>query len=606
MSFDYRKIKRKKDDSSETFWTSYSDLFTMMSVVFLMLFVVSSLKSQTSQLQKNIEYKQLSQKAADLEQQIQVYNTLKNEQIKESTEKEQEVYNRLMAKLTLLQDDAKNEKDNLRKQAQENEQKEMALNEYQQLIRNIVNTNILSKAQIKRRDVKVQEQKVTIAQKDQEIQASQEEIEQLQDNVEEKQRQLAVNKRRIEDINSALQDKMEQLNEQRQRSKITQAQLNQQLNKIKMESQRQIAALEDTNQDVAEELQKAQQNLSQVSQLAAQEKTQAEKEKSALMNELQKTKSGFENQIDNLKKEYADRNAREKAALDEALRREQMSGLEKAKRMAEFANQLKARESELQNKLGDLSQKVANAEGKIKDTQGALAQAQAALGKTKEQAEAEKGRFLANIQGLQKDKDALSKDLKRAQEIANAKKNLASKIQGVLKKQGLSGNVDLNTGDVTLAFGDEYFDTGSANLKDNMRKTLEKFMPGYANSLFSDNKIAENIENVEIIGFASSTYKGKYVAPDSLKPEDQEAVNYNLKLSFNRANSIFKHIFDTSKMSFEHQRALLPKIKVVGRGYLPDGVTSSQIPTGINENQFCKQYSCKSAQKVIIKFKLKD
>lgn len=88
MSFDYRKIKRKKDDTSETFWTSYSDLFTMLSVVFLMLYVVSSVRSSTSQLQKNIENKVLAQKAADLEQQIQVYNTLRDQQLKQEPQSE--------------------------------------------------------------------------------------------------------------------------------------------------------------------------------------------------------------------------------------------------------------------------------------------------------------------------------------------------------------------------------------------------------------------------------------------------------------------------------------------------------------------------------------
>jgi hypothetical protein len=136
----------------------------------------------------------------------------------------------------------------------------------------------------------------------------------------------------------------------------------------------------------------------------------------------------------------------------------------------------------------------------------------------------------------------------------------------------------------------------------------KKVFPRFLHQYYTrrDLKIAEKIENVEIIGFASSTYKGRYVAPDSLRPEDQPAVNYNLKLSFNRANAIFKHIFDTEQMRFEHQKELLPKIKVVGQGYLPDGKTSADFRNGMPESEFCKSFNCKSAQKVIIKFKLKD
>jgi outer membrane protein OmpA-like peptidoglycan-associated protein len=197
--------------------------------------------------------------------------------------------------------------------------------------------------------------------------------------------------------------------------------------------------------------------------------------------------------------------------------------------------------------------------------------------------------------------------LKHAQEIANARKELAKRIKSELAKAGIGGSVDEKMGDVTLAFGEEYFDTGSSELKPSMKATLEKFMPGYSKSLFKDDKIANQIENVEIVGFASSTYRGRYVPPDSLKPEDQEAVNHNLKLSFNRANSIFKYIFDTKRMSFEHQRDLLPRIKVVGRGYLPEGKTGKDFPpNGMPEHEFCAKYNCKQAQKVIIKFKLKD
>jgi len=221
-------------------------------------------------------------------------------------------------------------------------------------------------------------------------------------------------------------------------------------------------------------------------------------------------------------------------------------------------------------------------------------------------AEADKGRALAAVEGLSKENKALSGDLQKARELANARSELAKRIKSELAKAGLSGTVDGKMGDVTLAFGEEYFDTGSSELKPNMKKTLEKFMPGYSRSLFKDPKIADKIENVEIIGFASSTYRGRFVSPDSLRPEDQEAVNYNVKLSFNRANSIFKYIFDTKRLSFEHQRDLLPRIKVVGRGYLPDGKSGRDLASGMPEGEFCSKFNCKQAQKVIIKFKLKE
>src|SRR5690606_34949406 len=105
-------------------------------------------------------------------------------------------------------------------------------------------------------------------------------------------------------------------------------------------------------------------------------------------------------------------------------------------------------------------------------------------------------------------------------------------------------SVDEKTGDVTIDFGDEYFDSGKTELKTGMMSSLKKFMPTYSQTLFSDPEVAKNIEFVEIIGFASPTYQGRFINPQSLDVRDQEAVKYNLELSQGRANSVFEYIID--------------------------------------------------------------
>ena len=60
----------------------------------------------------------------------------------------------------------------------------------------------------------------------------------------------------------------------------------------------------------------------------------------------------------------------------------------------------------------------------------------------------------------------------------------------------------------------------------------------------SDKETADKVKSVELIGFASPTYRGKYVDPDSLRAGDREAANYNLDLSYYRARSIYEYIFD--------------------------------------------------------------
>lgn len=637
MSFDYDRAKKHSAHGSDSMWTSYSDLFLMLSIVFLLLYVTASLKTQTHNLHKNQEYQQLANKAKDLEEQINVYNALKEEQLRNSGAKEQEVYQKLMDKLSLLKDEAKQEKDALRRQAKENEEKEYALNEYQQIIRNIINTNILAKTQIKRREQIIVKKDVRIGEQKQVIAANQAEIANLNEDIAKKQRNLEANRRRIKEINAALDAKVQELTQEQKNARSSREALSKKIAALRKQSQQKIAELETQSQAVMQELNQAQNELQSVQTTLEDVKTKSAAERAALTAKLQNTRAQYENEMSRLQAEHDARVAREKAAFEAQLGKERLNAAERQRRLAAFAAEAKKKEAELAGKLGELGAKIGQTQAQLaaaESERGRLAGEAARLASEKdrlagekerlsgetarlageneglarerERLAAEKARLAGEKEGLQRGMASLSGELKRAQEIANARKELAKKIQGELNRAGLKGTVDGKTGDVTLAFGEEYFDTGSADLKPTMMKTLERFVPGYSKSLFSDSKIAQQIENVEIIGFASSTYKGRYVPPDSLRPEDQEAVNYNLKLSFNRANAIFKHIFDTKRMSFEHQKELLPRIKVVGRGYLPDNTNSKEFAKGMPESQFCKMYNCKAAQKVIIKFKLKD
>jgi hypothetical protein len=118
--------------------------------------------------------------------------------------------------------------------------------------------------------------------------------------------------------------------------------------------------------------------------------------------------------------------------------------------------------------------------------------------------------------------------------------------------------------------------------------------------------VAKEISSVEIIGFSSPTYKGRYVDPQSLKDEDKTAISYNLDLSYNRAKSIFSYIFDKQNMVYQHQKELLPLVKVTGRSFLAEEVKGRDIASGLSHNDYCAKYNCEKSQKVIIKFNLKD
>ena len=570
MSFDYDDVKDKDEQGS--LWASYSDLFTMLSMVFLLLYVVSSLRSGTESIKSTLEYKKIQAENEDLKTQMKVYSSLKEDYLsKGASREEQEMYEELMDKLVLLREDAKKEKEELRQAALENERKEQALNKYQQMIRNIINTNLLSAAQIKRRDR-------TIAEKDSDI-------EELAQNVEQKEKDLEKTKKEMSKVSTELDKKIKQLQSAYKSQKITKKKMEEQIAQLKTESSQQIEKLNEEQKRVRRELSQANKNLQQ----ANQELQQAQQELTGKEQTLQKLlaeKSKYNDQIAQLQNEFEERKKKEKQKFEAQLAQEKLTAEAKAKKIREFQQEAEKKAAQLAGQVSQLSKKIQSSEDQLN------------------QVLAEKERAMASVEGLKKEKEVLSKDLKDAKSVIEARKKLIEKIRNNLKKAGVDAIVDPKTGEVLLTFGDEYFDTGKATLKPGMIKILEKFIPIYAQSLFEDPVTAKKVSSVEVIGFASPTYKGKYVDPVSLKAKDREATNYNLDLSYYRARSIFDHIFDTSKMTYTHQNTMLPKVKVTGRSFLTSEVDPEEAAKKqkMSMKEYCERFDCKKQQRVIIRF----
>lgn len=554
MGFDYNK--NKGHSGQDSMWTSYSDLFLGLSIIFLLLYVSASLKQGTDGIKQSLENKRLVKEAEDLRQQIKVYENLKQNYLnQQASQDEQETYEALMSKLDLLQDQAKDEKNKLREQAKDNEKKEMALNKYQQLIRNIINSNMIAKSRIKNRDSLIDTKEEVITEKTNEISS-------LEKTVAEKAEQLKGSIQKTEAMKSQLAERMKQLRNAYQAHRISKQKFEQQQAAVRADAMEKISALRSVNAKAKQELARASQELEHTSSRLNESQGQVQKlgqEKSQLESELANADAKQKAEIGRLKGEFAEQSRAEREAFDKKLAKEKLSGDARAAREAQF-------KANAEKKAGELAGKIADLDQKYRQSQGALA---------------------------------------KATENLNARKKLAQQIKSNFGKYGVNAEVDGNTGDVMLSFGDEYFATGHADLKPKMREILVKAMPAYSASLFENDKIASRIQSVEIVGFASPTYGGKYVDPSSLDPENRQAVNYNLDLSYSRAKSIFNYVFDRNKMAFKHQERLLPLVKVTGRSFLSGENTRDPASQGSAE-AFCRANDCAKLQKVIIKFSLKD
>lgn len=651
MSFDYDKLKKKHESGEQ--WASYSDLFMVLSVVFLLLYVTASLRTGTHTLQQQIQKQQLVQRAENAENQIKAYNNLKDNYLETSaTEKEQKMYEQLMGKLDLLQEKNHEEASELRRKALENEKKEMALNKYQQIIRNIINANVLSKAKLKRRDRAIATQKETISeqiqtikvkdltieekekvitqldeevenklaiieeknsiivQKQKILKQKQNEISKLNEDIADKKQEIESNKKKISKINNDLDQQIKALKTEQKRRKISKEKFLAKMKELKNKSKKEIAWLNRKNKNIRMKLTEVSDAVEDANaQLASANKTieQQEKQKERLdkeLNTVQSQKAELDAELSKVQTEVAQTKAelestKKKFQAQVSQLEGQRKSLENQKRRLEGQkNLLKSQKDELKQ----INSQLANVNNKLDAEKKQLTEVTEKLSVEKENLAKEKSRLQGEKSKLQGEKQQLSADLKKAQEIINAKKKLANQISQNFSKNGIKASVDGKTGEVILAFGKSYFDAGSSHLKQEMEKSLEKLIPIYADSIFKDPKTARKIKSIDIIGYASPTYKGRYVNPNSTKSEDRKAMKYNTDLSIRRARSVFNYIVD--KVNYQHQKKVQSLLKVSGRSYFSGALTGRAPAKEMSQKEFCKQYDCKKEQRVIIKFEL--
>ena len=644
MSFDYDKLKKKHDSGEQ--WTSYSDLFMVLSVVFLLLYVTASLRTGTHTLQQQIRNQVLSEKAENLENTIKAYENQKEHYLETSaSEKEQKVYAQLMDKLDLLQEENSEEASKLREKALENEKKEAALNQYQQLIKNIINSNVLSKSKLKNRDRAIASQKTTIteqaetivvkdltieekekvisnldaevenklkiietknnviAEKQKILKEKQEEIGHLNKDIKSKKQEIQSNQRKISKINSNLDKQIKALKKEQKRRKISKKNYLKKMAQIKAKSKKEISWLARKNKKIKSKLS----NVSKAVEEANEQLTSANKtitKQQAQKNKLDQELSSVQNQKAALDAELSKVQTevtQTKAELEKTKRnfQAQVDGLENQR--SELENQkrkLQGQKNLLKSQKDELSKinsKLANVNTKLDSEKKQLTAVSARLNKEKASLAQEKSKLIG-------EKSQLSSDLKAAQAKLNAKKKLASQIRKNFAKNGIKAEVDAKTGEVVLAFGKSFFDAGSASLKKSMESSLNKLVPIYADSIFKDPKTARKIKSIDIIGYASPTYGGRYVNPNSTKARDRKAMQFNTDLSIRRAKSVFNYIIN--KVNYKDQQKVQPLLKVSGRSYFSGALNGRAPAKEMSQKEFCAKYDCQKEQRVIIKFEL--
>lgn len=468
----------------------------------------------------------------ELKSQLKMYESVKSNYLEKNAPKnELREYQELMDKLSLLKEEASTDSERLARESLENDRKSVALNKYQQMIRNIINANKVAKTKIIARNDLIEEQDTTIDEQ-------QTNISTLENDVTEKRQLIERGEEKIAATSAALAQSQKTLLKSFKAHQISKKSFEEKNRKLKAEAGNKIKELQAAN----------------------------------------------ESHVQELKMAFADEKAREKAAFDAEMLKSQDDAAEKARRVAQFQAEAKLKEQEMNGRIAGL-------QGQLKDTEGHLAKTSGALAKVSGD--------LAKTTG---DLQRTSGELAKAKEEMDLRRNIAKEIKKGFAGAGIKADIDMQTGEVVLDFGKHYFESDSAKLKLEMKDIIEKAMPVYSKSLFGNQKIAPKISAVEIIGFASPTYKGRFVDPHSNKANDRAALKYNMDLSYRRANSIFNYLVEEKGPEFEYKRGLMSLMKVSGRSFLEVMKVSGRTPA--NASEFCKLNDCKRAQKVIVRFSM--
>ncbi|CAN5595587.1 hypothetical protein BH10BDE1_BH10BDE1_31520 [soil metagenome] len=666
MGLDFERIKHKVEHGTGHQWTSYSDLFLVLSVTFLLLYVVANLRGGAAAVVAQEQLRVSSARMSELEKQVKAYEVLKEDYIEKGASKDEvAMYRDLEDKLALLENDAHAEFDDAQAKAREAKLKFNGLNKYQALIKNIVNANLVGSAKSKRqltmlddRDGRIEEKDVKIDNLDAETKAQEKTIDS--------------NKRRIASIKESLAERERSLKNVKNLSAKQRKELQAKIREEREEATGKIAQLENQNKDASQQLEKTQVELDKKSRLASRLTTDLKKSKDDFESQMSSARAEHEAQVAKDREKYeqqigaarataaqkaqAAKDLKAKMAASEAEMNQKIAALEGEQKQtagklgqAEAQLAAKSRETErlmgdLQNSKGEYERKLGEAksehaaavarergklEGQLKAanmTAAAKAAAEAGMRQRLAQAEKDMNDKIADLSGnlegtkrklasaekqygdsigaLQKTNQTLQRDLNTSVTKLGAQRRLAAQLKSNLRAVGIDAEVDPKTGDLTISFGDEYFDTGSATLKPGMVALVRKMMPVYAKSLFENAEIARKLDTVEIVGFASPTFQGRVVDPQSMASADRAAVNYNMDLSYKRAKSIFDFAFDQKKIAFEKQKNLLPLVKVSGRSYL----TADRAPAskGGNDSDYCANNNCQKHQIVVIRFTLKE
>ena len=135
---------------------------------------------------------------------------------------------------------------------------------------------------------------------------------------------------------------------------------------------------------------------------------------------------------------------------------------------------------------------------------------------------------------------------------------IAKELTSSIKEQKINATIDKLTGQVKIS-DLELFKLNSWELSDRGKKYLDKFIPVYVDTIFSNPKLYNKISNIVIEGHTDSqTFKSV--------SSREEQFTKNMDLSTKRANAVAQYIFRTN-YNKKYTDGLIKTLVVEGKSF---------------------------------------
>ena len=637
-----RKHNKKKTDDGQV-WSSYSDLFTTVAIIFLTMFVFAMIKVGVTTMEKMAQKKAHEKELEGIipKKQIEI-NKKKEQRIKDSISKVSQYKDVINGKIlelnSMVKDLASNEevmndllKDRQKKEALLQKLKEDLSRKKREVALSISSNKELSKklkntqTKISKKDRSLEEVNKKILQKSSELQKMSEILKdekqksnQLEKDLKFKVKDLkSKNKNLIKKADAEVTKLVNQLASntakyENEIQSISQKNIKS-LQTIKESKQRTISQIESAFKRELSKLEKSYKT--QVESLKVQNSslTKSNKEISKMFAKEQSKSNSLKDKLQNTQNELTQSEKKNKAhaqsnkSLKESLSRASEE-LDKNKSL----NQMLGQEvNDLQNELAskghgnnELNSQYASLQDYTNKLEGDLRGLESKLGKSESKLsslEQGKKRALDANQSLKNKISQISEKVKGEKEKLRA--SIASKLSKKFRDSNIDATVDPKTGTVTLLMDNNLlFETNSAKLNDYAKEKLTQIIPLYSEVLFDDGKSRDKISSFNIEGHSSPSFNQSYVDP---LEKNTQAYVYNLNLSARRATSITSYIFGHKIGDYNHKIYMRSISKSIGHGYMHP-IEKEEQYRGLASLGTCGPYSCELSQRVELSFTLKE